>query len=84
MEVRAGHLKCIRRRLRNQEQICADWQVYAFFISRIFYLCFFLFTQPERTFRSTADYYVNTFQRDEAIKLFVLETVSTPIVPRTI
>jgi len=30
LEVRAGHLKCIRRRLRNQEQICADWQVYAF------------------------------------------------------
>ena len=44
----------------------------------------FLFAQPERTLRSTADYYVNTFQRDEAIKLFVLETVSTPIVPRTI
>jgi hypothetical protein len=44
----------------------------------------FLFTQPERTFRSTAGYYVNTFQRDDATKLFVLETVSTPMVPRTI
>jgi hypothetical protein len=47
-------------------------------------MLFFYFAQPERTFRSTAGYYVNTFQRDEATKLFVLETVSTPRVPGTI
>jgi hypothetical protein len=84
LEVRAGHLKCNRRRLRDQEQNLRGLASLCVFYFAPPLFMHFLFTQPERTFRSTAGYYVNTFQRDEATKLFVLETVTTPMVPRTI
>jgi hypothetical protein len=53
----------------------SDEQVYTFFIS----CCY----SPERTYRSTTGSYVKAFQRDEATKRFVVERVSTPMVPST-